>query len=76
MKKKWLLFPILIVVLIFTLLPVNFLSANPGNLVKDGDFSAGNDNSYWDIYGNVTFPDDEVLICPDDDSYIYKYIST
>jgi hypothetical protein len=40
-KKKWLLLLIFSVVLIFTLLPIGYLHANPGNLINNGDFSNG-----------------------------------
>ena len=48
MKKKWLILPFitLTLILVFTLLPASFLSANPSNLVKNGDFQAG-DLSGW-----------------------------
>ena len=41
MKRKYLILPIsiLALILVFTLLPVSFISANPGNLVNNGDFS-------------------------------------
>jgi hypothetical protein len=54
MKKKWLLFPLFLLVLIFTLLPVSFLNANPGNLVKNGDFSDG--LNYWDSFWDLWAP--------------------
>jgi hypothetical protein len=49
MKKKWLLIPILTIVLIFMLLPVSYLNANPGNLIQNGDFSGG--FNHWYIGG-------------------------
>ena len=38
---------ILTLILVFTLLPVSFISASPGNLVTNGDFSAGDSNWDW-----------------------------
>ncbi|MCL5074000.1 MAG: DUF5050 domain-containing protein [Actinobacteria bacterium] len=52
MKKKWLFFPILAIILIFAFLPISFLKANPGNMVQNGDFAGGNLNS-WNSWGDV-----------------------
>jgi hypothetical protein len=51
MKKKLLLFPLLVLVLILTLLPVRFLSANPGNLAVNGDFSSPLSTGWGDTSG-------------------------
>jgi len=53
MKKKWLFFLILAIILIFAFLPISFLRANPGNMVQNGDFAGGNLNS-WNSWGDVT----------------------
>jgi hypothetical protein len=54
MKKKWLLFVVLILILVFTLLPAGFLDASPGNLVINGDFSDG--LNHWDSFWNLWAP--------------------
>jgi hypothetical protein len=41
MKKKWLFIPIFILILILTLLPASLISANPGEIVVNGDFQTG-----------------------------------
>jgi hypothetical protein len=61
MKKKWLILPLLIFVLILTLLPANFLNANPANLVQNGDFETSGGsldsweptNHYWIVENNL-----------------------
>ncbi len=52
MKRKWLVLTMIVAIFTFTLLPFNFLSAAPGNLIKNGDF-AGNSFSYWNSWGIV-----------------------
>jgi hypothetical protein len=51
MKKKCLIIPFLTLsfILILTLLPISFISADPGNLVENGDFSDGLD--HWGYHG-------------------------
>lgn len=57
MKNKWLFLPLLTVILIFTLLPVSFLNANPGNLVQNGDFAGGSLN-FWNTWGDIRMYED------------------
>jgi len=53
MKKKWLLFlPVLAIIIMFVFIPINFLRANPDNLVKNGDF-AGGSLSPWNSWGDI-----------------------
>ena len=75
MKKKWLVLPILTVILIFTLLPVSFLNANPANLVQNGDFAGGSLN-FWNSWGNVSVMNGAVAIYSNAsaDSGIYQLI--
>ena len=72
MKKSFLKISVFIFALIFALLPASFISANPGNLVKNGDFSSGND--YWSSSGTVNFISEEVFI--DQGGYIEQSINT
>ena len=68
MKKQWLILPIFILILTFTLLPTSFLSANPGNLVTNGDFSDGSNN--WSLTGSILVGE-EVLVAGSG-SYVYQ----
>ena len=77
MKKKWLLLPLFLLVLIFTLLPVSFLNANPGNLVKNGDFSNGLNN--WSTFGIVSVVGEAAIVGPSLGAFsseISQYIDT
>jgi hypothetical protein len=72
MKKKWLLFPILTIVFIFTLLPLGSLNANPGNLVKNGDFSDG--FNHWNaVYGTASVINGAAYLGPGSEAYIEQY---
>lgn len=61
MKRRYLILPIftLTIILIFTLLPVSFISANPGNLVENGDFGMG--ANFWE-FSNSTLTDGVALV--------------
>jgi hypothetical protein len=76
MKRRWLIIPFLTLALIlsFTLLPISLISANPGNLVKNGDFSDG--LSDWITSGNVNVIDEEAELGPDYGSTIKQYINS
>jgi hypothetical protein len=58
MKKRWLILPFLTfaLILVLTLLPVSFISANPGNLVENSGFSDGLVPP-WDSDGHVSVID-------------------
>ena len=63
MKKRFLLIPMFILILIFTLIPVSALSADPVNLIKNSDFSGG--SSDWNIiWGTPVFDNIVVLVGP------------
>ncbi len=55
MKRKGLIIPLIVLafILTFTLLPVGFIYASPGNLVKNYDFLLG-DNGDWDLSGGAS----------------------
>jgi hypothetical protein len=74
MKKRFLILPFIILALIltFTLLPVSFISANPGNLVQDSGFDDGLNWCYEE--GNVDIVNlggshNNVLHIDGDDTY-------
>jgi hypothetical protein len=77
MKKKWLFFPILAIILIFAFLPISFLKANPGNLVQNGDF-AGNSLSSWSSWGDVVMVSESARVSStaSTNSGIYQLINT
>jgi|GEM_PF-2285663 len=77
MKKKWLLLPVLVIILIFTFLPVNFLKAGSGNLVINGDF-AGNSLSSWSSWGDVAMVSESARVSSttSSNSGIYQLINT
>ena len=57
MKKKFLMFSALILLFVFTLFPISTLTANPGNFIKNGDFS---DNlNGWQSIGTVNIISEE-----------------
>ena len=75
MKKKWLLLPLLTIVFIFTLLPMGYLNANPGNLVKNGDFSDG--LNHWTVNnGNISIVNETVYINPITGAWVDQFIDT
>jgi hypothetical protein len=45
-NNKWILLYFLVIIMIFILIPINFLSASPENLITNGDFQTG-DFSGW-----------------------------
>jgi hypothetical protein len=69
--KKWLLPLVLAIVLVFTLLPVSYLNANPGKLVINGDFSNGLTN--WDT-GNATIDNGAALLTGNRVGWVDQYI--
>jgi hypothetical protein len=82
-KKRWLIFPLitLSIILIFTFIPASFVSASPGNLVLNGDFSNGgvywskDYANFWDFggsHGGIA----DVWSVTEDDSYIWQSIET
>ena len=68
MKRKWLIVPFLTLafILILTLLPISFVSADPGNLVTNGDFSEGSDglNGWTASDSPVVVINEELLLGP------------
>jgi hypothetical protein len=60
-------------VFILALLPLATLNANPGNLVKNGDFSDGSSN--WVDNGSVSYNDSTVSIGPGESSWIQQNIN-
>jgi len=64
LKRRYLILPFLtfILILIFALVPVSFISANPVNLVKNGDFSDGSD--YWFSFDSI-IAGGEAIVGPD-----------
>ena len=60
MKKRFLLFAILIIVIIFSLIPFFNLSASSSNLIQNGDFSDG--LNHWGTNGNVSLVGETVRI--------------
>jgi len=78
MKKRWLIIPFLTLalILVLILLPVSFISANPENLVLNGDFSLG--STGWQTQ-NAQFPPGEYAWIYSTDSMwsvVYQDIST
>jgi hypothetical protein len=52
MKKRWFVLSIILIITIFTFLPISPLKANPGNLVQNGDFAGGSLN-FWNTWGDI-----------------------
>ena len=52
MKKKRFVLSIILIITIFTLLPLNNLGANPENLVDNGNFDGGS-LGYWNTWGDI-----------------------
>jgi len=52
MKKRWFVLSIILIIIIFTLLPISNLRANPGNLVANGGFDSGSLSS-WNTWGDI-----------------------
>jgi hypothetical protein len=69
MKKKWLFFPVLTIIFIFTVLPLGYLNANPSNLVTNGDFSDG--SNHWFLYSS-SIVGGEALVGPINGAYVYQ----
>jgi hypothetical protein len=63
MRKKWLIILIFILAFIIILLPTSFITAEPGNLIINGDFSDGSSN--WGIHGPVNISGGVALVGPD-----------
>jgi hypothetical protein len=78
MKKKFLVLPILLLslILIFTLLPVSFISASPGNLVKNSSFSDG--FNHWDTQNTVTLFNETAYVSGQNGVWtgVYQYVDT
>ena len=72
MKRRYLILPIsiLALILVFTLLPVSFISANPGNLVENGDFSDG--TNHW-VFSNAILSGGQALVGPVDGANILQF---
>ncbi len=75
MKRKWLILPIFILVLVFTLLPASFISAS-SNLVLNGDFSDGSSDWFFtdNSNGTVDFHDGiaEVISYDEPDANLWQ----
>jgi len=71
MKRRFLIIPFLTLafVLVFTLLPVSFISANPGNLAKNSSFSDG--LGHWGSTSGVSIDNEAAFIDGDDDGNWY-----
>ncbi len=76
MKRRYLILPILTltIILIFTLLPVSFISANPGNLVQNYDFSLG-DNGDWDLSGGASIFGGRATVGAISPSVVHQHIT-
>jgi len=74
MKKRWLVLPLFTVILILTLIPASFISANPGNLVTNGDFSDGLIN--WITSLDVNLIGETARVGPTSGSYLLQDINT
>jgi hypothetical protein len=70
MKKYALLSFLVALILVATMLPTGLLSASPGNLVENGDFSDGLTN--WETGGDVAVCGN-VMLGPEHYSYVYQY---
>ena len=57
MKKRWFILSVILIITIFTFLPINNLKANPGNLVQNGDFAGGSLN-FWNTWGDIRMYED------------------
>ena len=53
MKKKWLILPIFILILGLALLPASLISANPGEIVVNGDFQTGTADPWFGVSASI-----------------------
>jgi len=84
MKKKLLILPILTIIFIFTLLPISYLNAKPGNLVQNGNFETSGGsldywtrtNDYWIIENNLGNNYAKLIINNRHHEDLYQWINT
>lgn len=78
MKRRWLIIPFLTLafILVLTLLPVSFISANPGNLARNSGFSDGFND--WGTENNVSLVDETAYAVGGSSLWtgVYQYINT
>ena len=84
MKKKLLIIPVLTIIFIFTLLPIGYLNASPGNLVINGDFETSGGSldywsrtyDYWIIENNLGNNYAKLIITNRHHEELYQWINT
>jgi len=71
MKKYALLSFLVALILVVTMIPTGLLSASPGNLVENGDFSDG--LTHWGVTGGDVSVCGNVMLGPEHGSFVYQY---